>query len=378
LAELPLALKTASAAPQGAFAVEPWRAFADAAGWDALAHVAAEPNPFAERWFAQAGLTAFDPRGAVALASLRHEGRLVGLLPLARRLVYDRYPLPHICNWLHPNAFCGAPLVAHGAEHDFWRALLGWADHYARAALFLHLERLPADGPLYAALRDVVAAAHRPAAAVHREERALLASDLDADAYFEASLSTKKRKELRRQFNRLADEGAVAVERCTDDAGLAEWIDAFLSLERAGWKGAEGSALACADATERFFRQAMADAAAAGRLERLALTLDRHPIAMLANFLTPPGAFSFKTTYDERLARFSPGVLLQRENLALLARDDIAWCDSCAAADHPMIERIWREKRAIVRVSIAIGGPARQALGHRLLRAETGAEPKGL
>jgi hypothetical protein len=110
----------------------------------------------------------------------------------------------------------------------------------------------------------------------------------------------------------------------------------------------------------------------------LALTLDRHPIAMLANFLTPPGAFSFKTTYDERLARFSPGVLLQRENLALLARDDIAWCDSCAAADHPMIERIWREKRAIVRVSIAIGGPARQALGHRLLRAETGAEPKGL
>ena len=91
---------------------------------------------------------------------------------------------------------------------------------------------------------------------------------------------------------------------------------------------------------------------------------------MLANFLAPPGAFSFKTAFDERYARFSPGVLLQRENLDLLARGEIQWCDSCAAADHPMIERIWREKRAMVRINVAIGGSLRRKLFRQVLRAE--------
>ena len=107
-------------------------------------------------------------------------------------------------------------------------------------------------------------------------------------------------------------------------------------------------------------------------------TLDGAPIAMLANLLTPPGAYSFKTTYDERLAKFSPGVLLQRENLDLLAREEIAWADSCAAADHPMIERIWREKRALVRVSIAVGGPIRRAAASAIFAAETRGKAQGL
>jgi hypothetical protein len=91
---------------------------------------------------------------------------------------------------------------------------------------------------------------------------------------------------------------------------------------------------------------------------------------MLANFLTPPGAFSFKTAYDEAYSRYSPGVLLQRENLAMLERQDIAWTDSCASAGHPMIDHIWRERRAIGHISIAIGGPLRRAIFRSLVRAE--------
>jgi hypothetical protein len=92
---------------------------------------------------------------------------------------------------------------------------------------------------------------------------------------------------------------------------------------------------------------------------------------MLANFLTPPGAFSFKTAFDEDYARFSPGVLLQIENLALLQRDGIDWCDSCAAQDHPMIDSLWAGRRAIGRYSVAIGGRAKRAAFAALLAAET-------
>jgi len=358
--------------------VIPWRDFADRAGWDALASRAAEPNPFAERWCLEAGLAAFDPGGRIQLATLMSGGKLVGVLPLVRRWNYERYPLPNLGNWLHANAFCGVPLVAAGHEHTFWRELLGWADTRAQAALFLHLEALPSGGPLYAALRDVCVAEGRPGAVVHRLDRALLASDLTPQTYFDASMSGKKRKELRRQFARLSELGAVAVRRSTDGGELGDWIAQFLALERSGWKGAEGSALACDPAKAMFFRQALEGGAARGRLERLTITLDGAPIAMLANFFTPPGVYSFKTAFDERLARYSPGVLLQRENLDLLAREGIAWADSCAAADHPMIERIWREKRTIVRASIAIGGPLRRAAAAALFRAETGAPAKGL
>jgi hypothetical protein len=99
---------------------------------------------------------------------------------------------------------------------------------------------------------------------------------------------------------------------------------------------------------------------------------------MLANFLTAPGAFSFKTAFDERYARFSPGVLLQLENLAMLEREDIAWCDSCAAADHPMIDSLWMERRSIGRISIAIGGTTRRAAFERLVAMELNRNPAGI
>lgn len=371
-------LATPDESGAGTFAVQYWCAFADDAGWDTLAEAAAEPNPFGERWFVQPGLEAFAADDRPMLASLTFGGRLVGILPLVRRSAYEGYPLPHIGNWRHPNAFVGTPLVAFGFEHALWRSLLSWADAHARAALFLHLEMLPTEGPVFAALRDVCRIEGRPAAVVHRHERAVLRSNLSPCAYFEVSMSGKKRKELRRQHARLSDLGAVAFEHREDAAGLSGWCDDFLALEASGWKGAHGSALACDAQAARFFRTALSGAAGQGRLERLALTLDGRPVAMLANLLAPPGAFSFKTAYDESLARFSPGVLLQRENLSLLAREDIAWADSCAAPDHPMIERIWREKREIVRVSIAIGGRPRRVAGSLILRGETRAPLEGL
>jgi hypothetical protein len=91
---------------------------------------------------------------------------------------------------------------------------------------------------------------------------------------------------------------------------------------------------------------------------------------MLASFLTAPGSYSFKTSFDEEYARYSPGLLLQIENLALLGDPDIAWCDSCAAADHPMIERIWRDRREIVWLSIGMGRGPRRWLGELWARIE--------
>jgi CelD/BcsL family acetyltransferase involved in cellulose biosynthesis len=357
--------------PSGTLDCVPWRAMAEpdqVAAWEQLASTASEPNPFFESWYLLSSLRHLEAGADILCFKLG--GELAGLLPIERPARYYRYPFPNLSNWQHPNMFCGAPLVARGAEAAFWRAFLGWADRHAEAALFLHLRDLPLSGPLHAALEKVLAEQRRQAEVVHREDRALLASPLNSEAYWQASLSGKKRKELRRQANRLAEEGTVAFQRSTAGEGIAEWCQDFLCLERAGWKGQAGSALACSPATAALFAESLASAAERGRLERLTLTLDDRPIAMLASFLSPPGAFSFKTAFDERFAKYSPGVLLQQANLAILDNPAIEWTDSCAAADHPMIDHIWRERRSIGRVSIAIGGAARRFAFRQLVRAE--------
>lgn len=341
------------------------------AAWERLVGRAAEPNPFFEPWFLVPSLEQWGANNRVTVKAWFHDGRLAGLMPIVRSAKYYGHILTHATGWLHANAFCGVPLVVAGLEEDFWRAILAHFDRMARRALFLHLPLLPAGGPLDAALERVLAASPRAHYRVAEQQRAFLTGDMGAQAYLEEAMSAKKRKELRRQHNRLAEEGALAFERLEGDEGLAEWTAEFLALEAAGWKGEAGSALASAPDTTALFTQALAGAAAAGRLERLALRLDGRAIAMLANFITPPGAYSFKTAFDEDYARFSPGMLLQLENLALLERADVAWADSCAVEGHPMIERLWRDKRPMVSRNIAIGGPLRRAAFRLLMAYET-------
>ena len=378
LANQPLPGAAPLRAPEGTVRALNWQAFENPnarAAWDSLSAATSEPNPFLESWYLLPALRALDPGHEALFLRFHHDGALAGMLPLVREKRYYRWPFPHLRNWVHANCFLGAPLVIAGLEAEFWRALLAWADAHAGTALFLHLGAMPLTGPVDAGLRQVLAEQGREAGVVFSEDRAMLASPLSPEAYLEAAMSGKKRKELRRQHARLSELGEVTVERLADASGLTAWLDEFLALEHSGWKGAAGSALASHRATEALFREAMAGAAVRGRLERLSLRLNGEPIAMLASFLTPPGAYSFKTAFDERYARFSPGVLLQRENLAVLERPSIAWTDSCAAADHPMIDHIWRERRPVGRWSIAIGGKARRTLFHHLLRAELGRKP---
>lgn len=341
-----------------------------AANWQALARNASEPNPYLEPWFVLPSLKAFAPE-RVRFAALYCAGTLAGVLPIAHLPRYYGYPIPHLATWVHANSFCGVPLVLPGHETRFWRALIAQLERHLGSALFLHLPLLPTEGPLYAALIEVLTEQGRTGRVVVREERAMLASGLSAEDYLTASMSAKKRKELRRQHKRLSEEGLLAFERLQGGDGLDQWIDEFLTLESAGWKGEAQSALANAPETRAFFIAALSGAAREGRLERLALRLDGKPIAMLASFHCPPGTYSFKTAFDEGYARFSPGMLLQLENLSLLDRPDIAWADSCATEGHPMIERLWRERRSLVGINLALGGSARRTAFRALLAYET-------
>ncbi len=56
------------------------------------------------------------------------------------------------------------------------------------------------------------------------------------------------------------------------------------------------------------------------------------------------------------IARYSPGVqILLDVTQALLDDPSVACADSCATADHPMIDHVWRERLALADRLVSVG-----------------------
>ncbi|CAN5315001.1 GNAT family N-acetyltransferase [soil metagenome] len=336
------------------------------AAWTDLAQRSSEPAPFSEIWFLKPSILHLPPGPDARLIGVWRGPELVGMIALCIASRYGRMPVRHVQNWQHYHAFLGTPLVRAGAERAFWAAVLAEIDDADWAPAFLHLCGLVADGPVLAALRDV-----RRADTVHHSERAMLKSELTSQAYYETNIRKKKRKEIGRLQSRLAELGNVAFVQLSPELAPTDWIEDFLDIEASGWKGRAGTALRDTPETAAFFRKSVAAAHSAGKLEMLRLTLDDKSIAMLVNFITPPGSFSFKIAFDEDYARYSPGVLIQIENLKMLDRHDIDWMDSCAVEDHSMINSIWAERREIVRVTVPLKGAGRTIIFNACRALET-------
>jgi Acetyltransferase (GNAT) domain len=95
----------------------------------------------------------------------------------------------------------------------------------------------------------------------------------------------------------------------------------------------------------RFLCAATDGLAADGKAAVNRILLDGAPIAAAIRLRSGRAAWFWKIAYDESFARFSPGVLITVALTEELLEDDtIAHADSCATADHPMIDHIWRER----------------------------------
>lgn len=95
----------------------------------------------------------------------------------------------------------------------------------------------------------------------------------------------------------------------------------------------------------------------------LSLAAGERIVAMKCNFLAQDGAFAFKIAYDEDYARFSPGTLLELENIRELhRRPGLSWMDSCAESDHFMANRLWLERRVIVSLLTTTGNAGGELL----------------
>ena len=98
----------------------------------------------------------------------------------------------------------------------------------------------------------------------------------------------------------------------------------------------------------RFVETAIAALAARDQACIARLRCGSRVLACAVTLRSGSGAWGWKIAYDERFAAASPGVQLYLDlTETLIADPAIAFVDSCAVADHPMIDHIWRERLPI-------------------------------
>lgn len=346
------------------------RAWTDA--HERLARSAAEPNVFHEPWMLVPALEHLSGP-EVFVVGVRDRHGLAGVFPLVHGDRVARLPVAHTAIWRHRLCFLSTPLVRADVVRETWAALFAWLVEHPEGRV-LRVEGLSTEGPVAAAMQAVAAQMMMPVREQDVHARAFLSRHEAADVYLEHAISPKKRKEYRRQRNRLGELGPVLWERFDDTSDADAWADDFLRLERAGWKGREGSAIALHADQTAFVRAVVQSAAARGRLIAQRVRLDGTTIAIKLSLSATPtthgvhGGFAFKIAYDEAFSRFSPGVLLELDNLRhVLDVSPLGWMDSCADPHHPMIDHLWRERRTISTALVGLSPLGR--LGVPLLSA---------
>jgi len=331
--------------------------------WRDLLRRSLEPNIFLDPDFALPAFAYLRPRNFKFLVVFEAGagGRLLALMPLALPAV--RFGLARAP--LHKQAALGVPLLDRAQAGRALDALRDAIRRLPAAPSALILSGIPRDGATFRLLSDRFT--DRGALRIFDEyQRAAL---LPA-ARTQVHRKTKAHKNESRLLRRLAERGALSyrISSGTDAIGaMAE----FLALEAAGWKGASKTALA--STPERAaFAETMAEALSRrGKLRVESLDLNGKPVAMGLIIEEAGTTYFWKTAFDEAHAALSPGVLFVRElTNRLAASQSFAKTDSCAMPDHPMIDRLWRQRIVLLDLGIAVapGSRSRFAFATEALR----------
>ena len=320
--------------------------------WLHLSEHCVEPNPFLDPDFALAAArhlpAARRPTFVVARGVVGGRMRMMGLLALdsGRRLFTGV-----AAAWDHPYSALGAPLIGTARAPEALEGMLAWIGANIRGAGALMIPNLARDGAAAHLLRRAALAHGRQFRLIDPRPRAMVR--LDADRAAPAAS-----KEMRRQWRRLGEAGALAFHVVADPLEVRNGFEQFLALESAGWKGARGTALISDAGSAAFARSAVRMMAARGAARLVALTLDGRAIAIGVVLIAGDAAAFWKIAHDPAFAKFSPGVQLSLR-LAEHAADDprIASIDSCASENHPMIDRVWPERMTIADAALSLPSP---------------------
>jgi CelD/BcsL family acetyltransferase involved in cellulose biosynthesis len=322
------------------------------ADWADLAARALEPNAFYEPGFALSAARHFPvserPRFIVVTNGF---GRMMGLFPImtAAPLIGDGLTRM----WLHKQAALATPLVDRDLASETIQAFLEWMEAHGKSAGVV-FSRMPADGRFRLALERAAAAGARKARILESYQRAALLPGGDADELCARAGSKKKLADMRRQARRLREMGRLTFESHETPEEIRIAAEEFMALEASGWKAGRGAFLS-EPALATFLRSATRMLARENRCRIQSLRLDGRPIAMAIVLESQGRSYCWKIAFDESMRSQAPGVqLVYEQTKAHLERGDLEYADSCAIANHPMIDKLWPDRIGVCDLAVSL------------------------
>lgn len=339
--------------------------------WCDLGRCSFRKNPFFEPWFLKPALELFDQDRNVqfCIARCKDTDQMIAFLPIVASRGYRNLPIKYFHTWTHSQCFNGMPIIRKSFERLFYHALMGWVNQRPEGAQFLQLLAHPFDQ----SVKDVLVGENGEQRYIVQQhfQRAQITQKNKFSDYINEQFSPKRRSELRRTFKRLSELGRV-------ELGRVELTDAifnsYTALELSGWKNPYNRGLGNDEVLRqrKFFRTAMLNGYLAGAVSCYCLALDGVPVAI--SFQLKSGGYlgGFKTVYDEKYASYSPGIHVLMKVLEDMLNDpSIRQFDSCAAENHPVMNRLMKDRQSIAQLNL----PSQSGLVRSVLSSvQVGAE----
>lgn len=325
---------------------------------DYLANRAMEPNVFFTGHFLAPAMPRLEDR-QIRLAILRDTGerlRARFLMPFSIERPGFAMGTSVIRAWANPFAPLGIPLVdAESASETVDNTLEALANPSAGLPPVLILPEVRLAGPATQLIRAVAMGRNLPMLVTGQQERPMLQSLLDGDAYLRKSVSAKHIHEMKRQWRKLEQLGEVSYNVARQPKEIHRRMEEFMLLEASGWKGKEKSAMGVDRFRAAFAREAVHNLAVADKVRIHTIDLNGRAIASLIVFVMSSEAYTWKTAYDEQYAAYSPGkILMSKVTDWNLDDANITRTDSLAVPDHPVMSRLWSERETMATLIIGL------------------------
>ena len=334
------------------------------ANWRTLSERARIPNPFWDPDFCIPAMSLAPPNTIKIATITKTDGSLAALVPFTLKRMMKVGP-KIAALWTHDYIPLGTPLVTTDDETAFQSLLHGIMNETGSPLLAYDLKQFTELGTLSS---DMIAT-H----VINEGNRAALKSTEAGEIYRRQTLSKQRRQGLDRRFRRLKERtahlGKLEIDLCRDPEIIPSRFEAFMRLEKIGWKGGNKTALLNNEKHAAFARAVALNLANRRSAMVATLKAGETVLAALTLFKINGEAFSWKTTFDENYKECSPGTqLLARFADPIMGDGDSFLLDSCAAPNNEIANAIWGE-RVLVQ-NVIFSKPAQSALASAIKRTE--------
>jgi len=331
------------------------------AEWDALADRAGA-DPFHRPGWHAAWWAAFG-RGTPRVHGVRRDGRLVAVLPTARRLG----TVAGLHNW---HTFTFGPVAE---DEDATVEVLSRALATVRwSATLSHL--LPGD--VEAALGLMRERGDRCEVATVQRSPYITVEGTFED--YLARRDTRWIRQLEKRRATLAGLGDLRLDVHDGSPDPTRFLAEAFRIEALGWKGEAGTAIVSSRRTEEFYRSVAQWAAGHGLLRIAILRLGERGIAADIALQDARSHYFLKTGFDPQFRRLAPGLILRHDMIRRCFDDELSSYEMLGSAEPykmrwttttRQISRVRMYPRSVAGTSARWGTRAASVAGRAAARA---------